>query len=686
MADGRALSVAEAGKEAYTGRDRRRSTPYPMLKRKRRIWRRRSIRRRIRIVAVLAAIALAVAGLLVLLYSGQPPVDPAQAMRRAQVALETGNYHAAHDQAQKAAEAAPRSGEAQMLLARTSLLLGQGVTAEAALDRARADGVPRGDTLALRAEARLLLGNLAGAQDAVDRMPAERDAAMIRVAAQLRAARGGGGAMLRQSLEQLVIRFPNDARGWTDLGRSRFGAGDMAGATTAATRAVALAPADPSALTLRGEVVRARYGLAAGLPWFAAALARDAYYHPALIQYAATLGDMGRATEALAATRTALVSEPGSPEALYLQAVIAARAGRFALAQQALQLTGGALAARPSVAMLEGTLAYAQARPQRAARAWARLVAMQPMNVAARRLLAIAQIASGDRPAALATLRPVLARGDADGYALRLAAIAQAGMPGEVAATLDRIAAGQRGDSALFRSDRPVAELTLAAAASPTDPTYALGLIRGLASHGGQAAALQKAQALVRASPGAPVAQIAYGDMLAVTGRMTDAVGSYARAADLTFDEPTMLRLVDAYQRTGQERAAATTLGLYLSQNPQSLPARRLLASWQMAAGSWDDAVETLEGLRTQIGLGDVALLHDLAIAYAETGDGVVARRYASAAYRLDPMNAAVADAYGMALAADGEVAGARQLFDKALALAPGDPVILKHRATALQG
>ncbi len=649
-----------------------------MLRRKRRIWRRRSIRRRIRIVAVLAAIALAIAGLLTLLYSGSPPVDPAQALRRATLALEAGNYHAAHDQARQAAGADPRSGQAQMMLARTSLLLAQGVTAEAAIDRALADGVPRVRTLAYRAEARLLLGNVVGAQDAVDRMPAERDAAMMRVAAQLRAAQGKGGAALRRSLEQLVARFPNDARGWTDLGRSRFGAGDMDGATQAAARAAALAPADPAALTLQGEVVRARYGLTAGLPWFEAALARDAYYHPALIQYAATLGDLGRASDALAATRTALVSEPGSPEALYLQAVIAARAGKYALAQRALQLTGGALAARPSVALLDGALAYAQGRPQRAVRVWLRLVTMQPMNVAARRLLALAQVGTGDRAAALATLRPILSRSDADGYALRLAAMAQAG---DGTALIDRIAKAQRGDAAIFRSDRPVGDLSLAAAGSPTDPTYALGLIRGLASHGDQAAALQKAQALVRASPGAAVAQMAYGDMLAVTGRMTEAVGPYARAANLTFDEPAMLRLIDAYQRIGQSRAAATALGLYLSQSPQSVPARRLLAAWQMAAGQWNDAVETLEGLRTQLGPGDIALLHDLAIAYAESGDGVVARRYAAAAYRLDSMNAGVADAYGVALAADGEEAGARQLFDKALALAPGDPVILKHRA-----
>ena len=56
-----------------------------------------------------------------------------------------------------------------------------------------------------------------------------------------------------------------------------------------------------------------------------------------------------------------------------------------------------------------------------------------------------------------------------------------------------------------------------------------------------------------------------------------------------------------------------------------------------------------------------------------------MARVYARAAYRLLPMSAAVCDAYGVALAADGAVEGARQLFAKAIALAPGDPVPRGH-------
>ncbi|MGE7206934.1 tetratricopeptide repeat protein [Sphingomonas sp. NPDC019816] len=673
------MSEGEVRKGRYRGRDRRASQPYPMMRRKRRIWQRRSVRTRIRLIATLAVIAVGMAGLAYLLRSGEPPVHPAAALRQATAALQAGNYHAAHDQARRAAIAAPRSRAAQMMLARTSLLIEEGVTAEAALDRALADGVPVSQTLAMRAEARLIQGNVADAQEAVARMPPTPDAEMIRIMAKVRAAQNMGGGRLRAVLDRLAAAYPGDAAVWTDLGRSRFAAGDVTGATEAAGRATALAPADPRALTLQGEIVRARYGLTAGLPWFRAALARDPYYHPALIQYAGTLGDLGRASDALAATRTALVSRPGSPEAFYLQAVIAARAGQYPLARQLLELTGGNLNSRPAVVLLDGAVAFAQGQRQRAARVWGRLLAMQPMNIGARRLLAAAQIFTGDRAAALATLRPILARADADGYALRLAVMASAGGEGK-AALIDRAASGVRGPSTIFRPDRPLAELTEDAADAPTDPTYVLGVVRALARKGDWSGALAKTQALVRATPGAPAAQMAYGDIQSLAGRSADALASYDRAANLTFDEPAMLRLIDGYMRTAKPRDAAVALGLYVSQNPQSVPARRLLGQWQLASGEWDEAIETLEGLRTQLGPRDVALLRDLALAYAGSGDGVVARRYGEAAYRLAPMNASVADAYGVALAAAGETEGARQLFDKALSLSPGNPVVIAHR------
>lgn len=164
---------------------------------------------------------------------------------------------------------------------------------------------------------------------------------------------------------------------------------------------------------------------------------------------------------------------------------------------------------------------------------------------------------------------------------------------GTAARLLDRAASGAGTPAAVFATDQDFVALSAGASSSPTDPTYALGVIRGLLVGGDAAGAVALAGALAAAGPGAPAAQLAHGDALVLAGR--DPTAAYARAADLRFEEPAMLRLADAHARGGRARDAAATLALYLSQNPQSLTGQRLLGRLQLAAGGWAAAIETLE-------------------------------------------------------------------------------------------
>src|SRR5690606_38542653 len=156
-------------------------------------------------------------------------------------------------------------------------------------------------------------------------------------------------------------------------------AGDMLGAIEASEKAVALDPGDIDALVLRGEMVRAQYGLVAALPWFERALERDPAYHAALIEYASTLGDAGRSLDMLAATRRALAARRGSPTACHLQAVLAARAGNYDLARGLLARTGGG--GPPGALLLGGTLDLQSGENEQAIDKLRQLVGMQPMNL-----------------------------------------------------------------------------------------------------------------------------------------------------------------------------------------------------------------------------------------------------------------------------------------------------------------
>ncbi|MES2445223.1 MAG: tetratricopeptide repeat protein [Pseudomonadota bacterium] len=612
-------------------------------------------------------------------------LDPAVArasVQKGAALLAEDNVTAARAAALAAVRSDPNSGEAHLLLARTQLRLGDGVGADAELKRANDGGIDPKLTHHLRAQALVLEGEPEKALAEADKTDPEFRADGLRMRARALAGLGRFGDA-QAALAQAVQAAPGDARVWTDLGRLRFVSGNIAGAIEASQRAVQLDGGDIDALVLRGELVRTQYGLVAALPWFENALKRDPAYHDALIQYAATLGEAGRTTEMLAATRRALEARPGSAQAFYLQSVLAARAGNYDLARTLLQKTGGSIDSLPGVLLLGGTLDLEEGDTEQAIEKLRQLVDMQPDNATARTLFAAALMRSDSSRNALDVLRPLVLRGDADSYALTLAArgFERIGDRAQASRFLDRAAFPSRGDSAAFGTGDAPAALAAAAQQRPGDPGAVVPYIRALLASGDGNAAFARARQFARANPGAPPALLALGDMLMVAGRPGEAAGVYKQAADLRFDEPTLLRLVEALGRAGRSAEASTALALFLSQNPANVAALRLSAHWQLASGQTDAAIDTLEGLRARLGDRDAAIQADLAAAYAAVGEADKAEEHGRAAYALAPANPAAADAYGWALFQGGDLPGALDLLQKAVVLAPRHAGLRWHLA-----
>ena len=109
-----------------------------------------------------------------------------------------------------------------------------------------------------------------------------------------------------------------------------------------------------------------------------------------------------------------------------------------------------------------------------------------------------------------------------------------------------------RDGSTPFTEDESLAILGAPAQERPNDPTAVVPLIRALVEGGQTGAALDRAQAMVRDNPGVPGAYVMLGDVLMVQGRSADAAAAYKQAADLRFDEPTMLRLIEALEASGR--------------------------------------------------------------------------------------------------------------------------------------
>ena len=615
-------------------------------------------------------------------------VDPEAArtaVARSQEYLKASNASAARSQAFTAVRADPQWGEAHLALARASLALDEGIAAEASLRRAIDNGIDPKRTHALMAHAILLQSDPRRALVEAAKAPEADRLYVLRVRTRAYAA-GGNLAAAQQAALAATRLAPDDANAWTDLGRFRLNAGDVVGAIEAAGKATQLDKGNTDALLLRGELVRTQYGLVAALPWFEAALKRDPYRHSALIQYASTLGDAGRTREMLAVTRRAMEVRPRSPQALYLQAVLAARAEQFDLASDLLQRAGSGIAALPGGMLLGGALDLEEGRYERAVEKLRNLVNAQPMNLTARKLLATALLRSDASKNGIELMLPVVARGDADAYALTLVArgYERIGQRDAAARYFDRAASPVRDGAAWFSADDALPMLTAAAQKAPTDdPRAAIPLIRGLIDGGDKGGALAKAQDIAARNPGAPAAHTLVGDTLMLLKRPGDAVRYYKDAASIRFDEAAMLRLVEALDRSSQRQEASNTLALFLSQNPLNLAALRLSANWQAAAGDYDAAIDSLEAVRLRTGNRDAGLLAELALAYAGADEPERATYYAEAAYHLAPSNPAVAGAMGWTLAESGDVEGGIELLQKAVALAPRHPMLRWQLAQA---
>jgi Flp pilus assembly protein TadD len=206
-------------------------------------------------------------------------------------------------------------------------------------------------------------------------------------------------------------------------------------------------------------------------------------------------------------------------------------------------------------------------------------------------------------------------------------------------------------------------------------------LIRALIAQGDKTGALARAQGIAARHPGVPAAHLLVGDTLMLMDRFADAAAAYRSAADMRFDESTMLRLVEALDRAQRRADAANVLALFLSQNPVDVAALRLSGKWQLAAGDYNAAVDTLELLRARIGDGDAGLNADLATAYSGANEFAAAADFGEAAYALTPANPVVADAYGWALYKNGDTPAAVELLQKAVVLAPHHAGLRWHLA-----
>ncbi|MDE8651028.1 tetratricopeptide repeat protein [Novosphingobium sp. H3SJ31-1] len=554
-------------------------------------------------------------------------------------------------------------GGALVQAGRAALWRADGIDAEVKLREALDRGVPRRAVAAYMGEAYLAQDNAEKARVWLGPGEFSPDTAAtgFRALARLEQHDGNLPAAGRAFDRALAIT-PNDAGLWVEIGRLRYVGGEHQLAIDASRHALDLDPRNVRALEFQGELVRDRYGLAAALPWFEAALARAPDDVSVLLQYAATLGDLDRASEAVAVTRRVLQLDGKNPRAYYLQAVLAARAGNYALAKALMNRTRGKLDDVPGTMLLEGVIELAAGNFSVASEELERLLQRQPANARAKLLLARALYLGGEYRYLTRRFSDEIARPDASPYLLTVVARAHEALD-------ERALAG------------PLLDRAALPPAAPLHPVPDSGPIGALLAEGRASEAEARTERDRAAAPGNFDNQMLAGDVQLMLGRADVAQQRYAAAAMIRMPESLMLRRFQAYLIAGDTRGASELLESYLMENPTSLAALRLTAWLAVQSGDVPRGRAILEYLRARGEERDVQLLSDLALVQVRAGDaraGVETARAASLLQRASPV---AAQAFGLGLAALGQDRGnALALLDKARRLMGDSPLLAQAR------
>ena len=570
---------------------------------------------------------------------------------------------------QNAIASDPQAIAERVELARVAIKLGDGVGAETAVKGALGAGAKEAALRPLLARAYAMQGEGSRALQTLDDGPIipEMIGEAAWVAGDVHLSNGDLGAA-REAYDRAVHELPRNSALWVDVARFRDANADVLGARDAVDYGIELDKANGAALAFKANLVRTEDGLKASLDWYEAALAVDPDNEDALIEQAATLGDLGRYQDMLAALRHAATIVPRDPRLFYFQAVLAARAGNYPLARSLLQRTRGELDEQPSF-MLLSAIVELELGGEAVAASWAdRLLAEQPENFTARRILAAAEWADGDAGAALDALLPLVRRPDSDSWSLLLGARAAAelGQRVESASYLTRAAALAPGDAVPFAADNDYGLLTMAADAEPLNPAYAIPAISADLSSGNSARAIARATRLRDANRGVADAHILLGDAALAGGRTDLAVQAYRAARDLDASERTTLRLANALFRAGDAAGSGAAILALQRGQPSSIAADRLSGHLAMDIEHWDQAIAHFERVRRRIGNRDAVILRELARAWAAKGDDERALPLIDRAYRLQPLNAGIMGFYADLLERRGRKQAAADLRDKA--------------------
>jgi putative PEP-CTERM system TPR-repeat lipoprotein len=605
-----------------------------------------------------------------------------------------GDQKAALIQLKNAVAKSPEDAEARILLGTLYLEMGDVVSADKEIRKARSLGMSAERTTPLLAKTLQNQGKFKELLDEITPEAAKTSAPLLALRGEAYLATGDA-AKAKESFDQALALAPNSGAALVGLARHALVQKDAEGAERYIADAVAKDAKNPEVWMFKGALLRFQNKPQDALAAYDQVLALEPGHRTAHLDKAYLEIGLGKFDAAQADIDAAVKIAPGNLLVTYTQALLDFTRGKHAAAQESLQkVLRGAPEHMPSV-LLAGAVELQLGASNQAELHLRKYLGANPDNLYARKMLAQALLKSAQPDQAVATLAPALKEPTQDAQLLALAGesymqarnydratayfekatvLAPKAAVLHTSLGLSRMGAGQH--------EKGVIDLETAAALDPKSTRAGIALVQSELSLKRFDKALAAAQALEQQQPDSPQVQNLKGGVHLAKGDRAAARAAFEKALALQptyFAAASNLAQLDMLDQ--QPEAAKKRFEAMLAKDDKNFGAMSALADIAMAQNRPDEATTWLEKA-SSASPDAIAPVLKLGAHYLRTRQPQKALTLARKYQTVHPTNADLLDLLGQSQLASGDHNGALDSYSKLVNVMPKSALAQMRLAT----
>lgn len=598
-----------------------------------------------------------------------------------------GDIKAAVIQLKNAVAKSPEDAEARMQLGMLHLEMGDAVSAEKELRKARSLGADAMRVLPLLGKANMLQGR---AKQVLDDISADQ----AKASAPLLILRGdallvtGKPDEAKAAFDAALAIDPNSGAALLGLVRHAMLNQDVAGAERLLADALAKDAKNPDVWMAQGSMLRFKNKPDEAVAAYDEVLKLKPNHRDAFIEKAYVEIGRGKFPSAKVAVEGAEKAAPGNLLVVYVRALYEFSQGKYAVAQESLQKILKVAPDHMPTLLLAGASEMNLGAVQQAEQHLRKYLESNPDNVYARKLLAQTLLKSSQPADAAAALAPALKDDTQDAQLLALAGqshmqvrdFGKASDYLEKAAELAPKAAGVRtslGLSKLAQGDqaRGLKELELATTLDPKSAEAGIALLQTQMGLKQYDKALETVAALEKQQPDNPQVHNMKGAIYHGKGDIAKARAALDKAVAL---QPTFMAAVANLARLDlQENKPDAAKGRFLKvleKDKNNVEAMTALAELAMAQKRPEEVTSWLEKA-SNVNPEAISPALNLGMHYVRTNQAQKALTLARKLQPANPTNAGLLEMLGQAQMATKDTAGALETYGKLVNVMPKSPL-----------